>query len=338
MSVREQTEQLERTILCEQAALSAASEGRARPEPPCPIRTCFQRDRDRILHCKAFRRLKHKTQVFLAPQGDHYTTRLTHTLEVSQIARTIARALRLNEDLTEAVALGHDLGHTPFGHSGEAVLRKICPHGFNHYEQSLRVVDVIERDGQGLNLTAEVRDGIVRHTTGPFAKTVEGRLVRLADVLAYVCHDIEDAKRAGALREEQIPAGIRAVLGERKSERITTLVTNVVENGPAEIALSGEVRDAFERLHQFMFDTVYLAPVSKDQEAKAKTMLETLYDYFLRHPDKLSDEYAGIREREGVERAVCDYISGMTDTYAIYVFEDLFVPRLYVPPKGVGKL
>lgn len=325
-------------VLCSTAAFADQSAGRLSPETDCPIRTCYQRDRDRVLHCKAFRRLKHKTQVFLAPQGDHYTTRLTHTLEVSQIARTIARALRLNEDLTEAVALAHDLGHTPFGHSGESVLRQICPHGFHHYEQSLRVVDVIERDGRGLNLTAEVRDGVLRHTTDPLAKTAEGRLVRLADSIAYVCHDIEDAKRAGAIREEEIPADVRRTLGTRKSERITRLVSNAVENGAEKIALSGETKAAFDRLHQFMFDTVYLAPVSKDQEAKACAMVETLYRYFVQHPEQLADEYAGIRDREGVDRAVCDYISGMTDTYAIYLFEELYVPRLYVPPKGVGKL
>ncbi len=329
MTVREQNEQTERLILGKNAALSAETHGRRTPEEPCPLRTEYQRDRDRILHCKAFRRLKHKTQVFLAPRGDHYTTRLTHTLEVAQIARTVARALQLNEDLTEAIALGHDLGHTPFGHSGEAVLNRLSQDGFAHYLQSLRVVDFIERDGRGLNLTQEVRDGIVSHTKGPQAKTAEGRLVRLCDKIAYVCHDIEDAKRAGVLREEELPASACGVLGRRKSARITALVKNVVENGDA--LLSGDTAAAFTELHRFMYQRVYLNPVSKNQEDKAMALLETLWNYFLQHTDRLPEEYQGIRDREGDMRAVCDYISGMTDNYAIWLFEELFVPALYVP-------
>lgn len=332
MEIRSQTEQIEHQFFVKSASFSDQSLGRQTPETPCPIRTCYQRDRDRILHCKAFRRLKHKTQVFLAPQGDHYTTRLTHTLEVSQVARTIARALRLNEDLTEAIALGHDLGHTPFGHSGEAVLGEICPLGFAHYEQSVRVVDRLEQNGHGLNLTLEVRDGILRHTTGQQAFTLEGRLVRLADRLAYVCHDIEDAKRAGMLAEEELPQQARQILGRKKSQRITTLVINCIENGEA-IALSGQVAQAFEELHRFMYQYVYQNPSAKTQEKKAIEMLRQLYVHFRKNLGKMPEEYRRIAEIEGPERAVCDYISGMTDTYAIGLFEALYVPTLYVPAR-----
>lgn len=327
MTRREQWELTERQILSPSAALVCASEGRERPEEPCPYRTDFQRDRDRILHCKAFRRLKHKTQVFLSPEGDHYRTRLTHTLEVSQIARTAARALRLNEDLTEAISLGHDLGHTPFGHAGERALDVYMEGGFRHYEQGVRVVERIERDGAGLNLTAEVREGIARHTCDPLSRTLEGQLVRMADRIAYINHDIDDALRAGVLFAEDIPVALRQVLGETPTERIDTMVTSLVENSGARIAMSDAVAAATDRLHEFLFDSVYRNPVAKGEETKVDGIIGQLFAYYVAHPDKMPQEYAGIRERDGVQRAVCDYVSGMTDTYALEVYSSLFIPR-----------
>lgn len=327
MTPRERYEIAEDSWLLPEATRAASSRGRERPEEQCAYRTVFQRDRDRILHCKAFRRLKHKTQVFLSPEGDHYRTRLTHTLEVSQIARTISRALRLNEDLTEAIALGHDLGHTPFGHAGERALNARMDGGFRHYEQSVRVVERLERDGRGLNLTFEVRDGILCHTKGREAVTPEGRVVRLADRLAYIHHDMDDAMRAGILREEDVPADLRAVLGETHAERIDTLITDVVEHSSgASVQMDPETQVAFDRLHDFMFDAVYVNPVAKREEGKVDGFVDRLFAYFLSHPDRLPSEYTAVREQEGVARAVCDYIAGMTDNYALEVYRGLFIP------------
>ncbi len=327
MTVRERTEELEEKILAPCASLSKHSLGRETPEEPCSLRTDYQRDRDRIIHCKSFRRLKHKTQVFLSPEGDHYRTRLTHTLEVAQIARTIARALQLNEDLTEAVSLGHDLGHTPFGHAGERALNEIFPGGFRHYEQSGRVVEKLEKDGRGLNLTLEVRDGIVCHTTGREAFTAEGRVVRLADRIAYLNHDIDDAERAGVLREEEIPETVTGVLGGRKSKRIDTLVHSVVENTVGgSIAMDAAVQRAFDELAAFMDVHVYNNPHAKAEETKVPCLIGALYDY-LTKPGNLPADMRVIEEREGTERAACDFIAGMTDQYAVELFEKIYVPK-----------
>ncbi len=326
MTIREQTEVMELGMLCEEACTSKNSGRRAKPEAKCPYRTEFQRDRDRILHSSSFRRLKHKTQVFLDPVGDYYRTRLTHTLEVSQIARTIARALRLNEDLTEAVALGHDLGHTPFGHAGEAVLNEICPSGFTHYLQSVRVVDYIEKDGKGLNLTYEVKNGIACHTN-KIAATKEGYIVRLADKIAYINHDIDDSIRAGIITEKDLPEKAVKILGHSKSERITSLISSVIEGGAKEIHMSGEVNGALDELNDFMFDNVYRNSIAKSEESKAKMLVERLYGYFMKNQGKLPEDYRKIMARFGPDRAVCDYIAGMTDSFAVAVYEDLFVPR-----------
>ncbi|HNX65187.1 MAG TPA: deoxyguanosinetriphosphate triphosphohydrolase [Oscillospiraceae bacterium] len=334
MSVREQTEVLELGSLCEDACFSIYSGKRVRPEQKCEFRTDFQRDRDRILHCNSFRRLKHKTQVFLVPVGDHYRTRLTHTLEVSQIARTISRALRLNEDLTEAIAMGHDLGHTPFGHSGEAVLAEICPYGFKHYLQSVRVVDYIENDGRGLNLTYEVKNGIACHTN-QIAATKEGYIVRLADKIAYINHDIDDAIRAGVLKETDIPKEITDILGSTKSKRITSLVASIINNGVKDIKMSDDIKKAHDDLRAFMFQNVYTNPNAKNEEAKAKMLVEKLYYYFLKNPDKLPDEYKAITKKFDKDRAVCDYIAGMTDGYAINLYTQLFVPKGFEPKQSV---
>lgn len=326
MTVREQTEVMELGTLCEEACVSQKSGHRARNEVKCPLRTEFQRDRDRILHCNSFRRLKQKTQVFLDPVGDHYRTRLTHTLEVSQIARTIARAFRLNEDLTEAIALGHDLGHTPFGHSGEAILNEICPYGFKHYLQSVRVVDYIEKDGLGLNLTYEVKNGIACHTNKA-ATTKEGYIVRLADKIAYINHDIDDAIRADILTEDSLPSDATEILGHTKSQRITTLIMSIVNNGVKDIHLSDDVAKALDGLSDFMHDNVYHNSIAKAEENKAKMLVEKLYGYFLKNPDKLPEDYKRITARFSIDRAVCDYIAGMTDSYALNVYEDLFIPK-----------
>lgn len=326
MSIREQIEVMELGMLCEDACTSKGTGRRVRKESKCPIRTEFQRDRDRILHCNAFRRLKQKTQVFLSPVGDHYRTRLTHTLEVAQIARTISRAFRLNEDLTEAIALGHDLGHTPFGHSGEDVLNEICPYGFKHYLQSVRVVDYIENGGKGLNLTYEVKNGIACHTN-KVAVTKEGYVVRLADKIAYLNHDIDDAIRAGMLKEEDLPLSATNILGHSKSARITTLITSILNGGVEDIHMSDEVKKAHDDLREFMFANVYKNSVAKQEEAKAKALIEKLYSYFLRYPDKLPEEYKKIMVRFDKERAVCDYVAGMTDVYAVNLYNDLFIPK-----------
>jgi len=325
-SIREQTWLLEQQTLSPRAAFSQNSRGRQLPQDECPIRTAFQRDRDRIIHCNSFRRLKHKTQVFLSPEGDHYRTRLTHTLEVSQIARTIAKALRLNEDLTEAIALGHDLGHTPFGHAGEKALNEVVPDGFKHYEQSLRVVDLLEKDGKGLNLSFEVRNGIETHTNGQ-ADTLEGRIVRLSDRIAYINHDIDDAISADVLTEEMIPGSIRTRLGWDKSQRISALVLSTIKNSDDDIKLGEDIHSAFDELHDFMFERVYTNPKCKGEEGKARAMVKCLYENFVENPDQLPPDYARIASSEGVERAACDYIAGMTDRFAVKTFTDLYIPK-----------
>ena len=347
-TIRADLEARERRALSPSAAQSAESRGRLRPEPEDPIRPAFQRDRDRIVHSKAFRRLKHKTQVFLAPTGDHYRTRLTHTLEVSQIARTIAKVLRLNEELTEAVALGHDLGHTPFGHAGERVLRGIIPGGFNHYEQSLRVVDVLEQDGQGLNLTWEVRDGIAKHSKGKDgapvgadpsrrAATLEGQIARVADIIAYVNHDIDDAVRAGILAATDLPHGAVSTLGTTSSERIGRMVADVVEQtGHAakttEIKMSDDVLRATLELRTFLFDAVYENEVATAEFKKARGMLEGLWQKIREEPERFLDRRT--LDRDGVDVAARDFLAGMTDRYAISLFEQIFVPRPWGRPGG----
>lgn len=325
-TVREKTLENERKNISGYGMLCANTKGRQRPEPECEIRTAYQRDRDRIIHCNAFRRLKHKTQVFLSPDSDHYRTRLTHTLEVSQIARTIAVGLSLNENLTEAIALGHDLGHTPFGHAGERALNEVFPGGFRHYEQSLRVVDLIENDGAGLNLTYEVRNGILCHTKGTPAKTLEGRIVKLADRIAYINHDIDDAIRGGVISEKSLPDYCVNILGKTKSQRINTLVLSAINNTKDEIVLDPDVQAAFDDLHQFMFDMVYTNPVCKSEEGKAISMIQSLYRFFSEHPEELPNEYIKIAWKEGAERAACDYIAGMTDGYAVKTFSNYFIP------------
>ncbi|SHE85442.1 MULTISPECIES: deoxyguanosinetriphosphate triphosphohydrolase [Caloramator] len=327
MNIREQYELLEEKILSPLATKSKDTMGRLKPEEKCSIRTDFQRDRDRIIHSKAFRRLKHKTQVFIAPEGDHYRTRLTHTLEVSQIARTISRALRLNEDLTEAIALGHDLGHTPFGHTGEKVLDKISKNGFKHYEQSLRVVDFLER-GTGLNLTYEVRNGILCHSGDLIADTNEGKVVKLADKIAYINHDIDDAIRAGILSFDDLPKECIKVLGKGHSDRINTMITSVINYALkfGEISLTGEIGQATWELREFMFKNVYIGSKAKTEEEKAVKMLETLYYYYINNIHKLPNEFKNKIDVWGEERVVCDFIAGMTDRYAINEFVNIYVP------------
>ena len=327
MDVRTRTEEIERLTLAPWATFSDESRGRQRPEEQDPIRPVFQRDRDRVLHCKAFRRLKQKTQVFLSPEGDLYRTRLTHTLEVSQIARTIARALRLNEDLTEAISLAHDLGHTPFGHAGERALDKLTPGGFKHYMQSLRVVDKLEKDGQGLNLTWEVRNGIVTHTKGRWAATPEGRIVRMADQIAYVNHDIEDAVRAGVLDPATLPKDCTAVLGQTKSARITTMINSILAHSDGDVAVGAEEKEAFLALRDFMYATVYVDKTAKAEEQKVDKVIGELYEYYLAHVDQMSNFYVQLAYQDNPERAVTNYISGMSDEFAIRTFEDVFVPR-----------
>jgi len=338
MNIREKIEEVERQTLAEKAFLSAQSKGRERPEKLHPLRTAFQRDRDRIIHSKSFRRLKHKTQVFLAPFGDHYRTRLTHTLEVSQIARTIAKALRLNEDLTEAIALGHDLGHTPFGHAGEETLAKLLPDGFTHYEQSLRVVEKLEYEGKGLNLTFEVRDGIRRHSKGrgeileedkdEMPKTLEGQVVRVSDVIAYVNHDIDDALRAEIIKESDIPQQLIKILGQWHASRIDKMVEDVVEislkEGLEKIAMSEEIMEAVIELRDFLYDKVYFNPQSKIEIEKAKKILVDLYHYLLENPGEYAKPYP---KGDPLEKRVGDFIAGMSDRYALGLYEKLFFPR-----------
>ena len=331
MTIREELEEREIQYLSPFAVKSAQSRGREKAIEPCPLRTCFQRDRDRIIHSKAFRRMKHKTQVFLAPSGDHYRTRLTHTLEVSQIARTVARALRLNEDLTEAIALGHDLGHTPFGHEGERALNTRCP--FKHNIQSLRVVDKIENDGEGLNLSWEVRDGIINHSMSRKAATLEGQIVRLADKIAYINHDMDDAMRAGILSEEDIPEKIRECLGQSRKERLDFLIKDMVASSmdKPEICMSDDAREGFLGLRKFLFDNLYFNPVCKSEEIKANAMILALFDHYVSHPDQMPDEYLNLMDRYGqsLERTVCDYVSCMTDYYSVAVYRKLFVPEFW---------
>ena len=293
MNIREEQEKREHLIFSPYASFSDESRGRDRDEEPCPMRTIYQRDRDRIIHCKAFRRLKHKTQVFLAPEGDHYRTRLTHTLEVAQIARSIARALNLNEDLTEAIALGHDLGHTPFGHAGERTLNSLCPMGFAHYRQSIRVVEFLEKDGQGLNLTWEVRDGILNHRTSGNPSTLEGKAVRLSDKIAYINHDIDDGIRAGILKESDIPSEYTDVLGNSTKERLNTMISDIIMNsiGKNNLVMSEPVRKAMTELRKFMFESLYLNPTAKSEEAKADKLITELYRYYVANTDKLPDTY-----------------------------------------------
>ena len=331
MTIREQMELREREYLSPYATLSSNSKGRKREEEPCDIRPVFQRDRDRILHCKAFRRMKQKTQVFLLPKGDHYRTRLTHTLEVSQNARTIAKALRLNEDLVEAISLGHDLGHTPFGHAGERALNEICPLGFKHNEQSVRVVECIEKNGVGLNLTEEVIDGIRNHQTSGKPFTLEGQIVRLSDKIAYINHDIDDAVRAGILKEDDIPQKYRNVLGNTIRERLNTMIHDVIIHSmdQPEIKMSEEIGDTLMELRKFMFEHVYLNPIAKSEEEKAIKLVQNLYEYYSEHFEELPErELRRAEEREDArERIICDYIAGMTDNYAVKKFQEIFVPE-----------
>lgn len=329
MNIREKREMLERTMICPYGVCSADSKGREVPEEECDVRTCFQRDVDRIIHSKSFRRLKHKTQVFLQPEGDHYRTRLTHVLEVARIARTIARALELNEDLTEAIALGHDLGHTPFGHAGERALHELMADegGFKHYNQSLRVVDKLEKNGKGLNLTFEVRDGIVRHTVDPKAATLEGQIVKIADRMAYINHDADDAIRAGILSIDDIPSEITSALGMSHSQRLNTITMDIIENSRGgEINMSPLVYFVTESFHNYMFENVYKNPKAKSEESKVFGILEGIFTYYLKNPDKLPEDYKAIAEEEGLKRAVCDYVSGMTDKYAIDRYSEIFIP------------
>ena len=329
-TIRESLELWEKESLSEYATLSMNSKGRLKEEPQCDIRPVFQRDRYRILHSKSFRRLKDKTQVFLTPEGDHYRTRLTHTLEVSQNARTIAKALRLNEDLVEAIALGHDLGHTPFGHAGERALDEICPLGFDHSKQSLRMVDVLEKDGLGLNLTMEVRDGILNHQTSGSPFTLEGKIVRLSDKIAYIHHDMDDAIRGGILTEDDVPISIREVIGYTTGERLDHFIHDTVtfSGGRNDILMSDEVWKAMKELREFMFERVYMNPDVKSEERKAESLMKTLYEYYLKHLDRLPKEYLQmINMGESRDRVACDYVASMTDRYAIALYEELFIPK-----------
>lgn len=332
MTIRESLELREKEYLSPYAAFSMDSKGRRRPEEPCDIRPVFQRDRDRILHSKSFRRLKDKTQVFLTPAGDHYWTRLTHTLEVSQNARTIAKALRLNEDLVEAIALGHDLGHTPFGHAGERALNKVCPYGFCHSEQSVRIVELLEKEGQGLNLTFEVCDGIRNHQTMGMPSTLEGKIVRISDKIAYIHHDMDDAIRAGILKEEDIPKEITEVIGETLGRRLDHFIHDLVTNstGVNEIRMSEPVGRAMQRLRRFLFEHLYTNPAAKGDEKKAETLIETLYDYYGKHQELLPRDYHVLMDRgEPKEKVLCDYIGAMTDRFAIAKYEEIYIPKCW---------
>ena len=321
----------EKLTLSEHAFLTSNTRGREYPYVPCANRTEFQRDRDRIIHSQSFRRLMNKTQVFLAPAGDHYRTRLTHTLEVTQIARIIARALCLNEDLAEAGALGHDLGHTPFGHAGEYALQQCYSPEFTHYRQSLRVVEKLEKNGKGLNLTWEVRDAIVNHTGENTASTLEGAIIKYADRIAYINHDIDDACRAGILTEKSIPKILRKTLGEQHSTRINTMVTSIIDGSRdlPKISMTREIQQATDELRNFLFKNVYTNPIAKSEESKAKSMLIQLYEYYVKYPEKMPENYKRNLNDEGVERCVADFISGMTDRYAIETFKELFVPEVW---------
>ena len=325
----------EKRTLSKYAFHTADTRGREMPYTASDVRTEFQRDRDKITHSQSFRRLMYKTQVFLSPTGDHYRTRMTHTLEVTQIARIIARALRLNEDLTEAAALGHDIGHTPFGHAGENAMQKCFDPEFTHYKQSLRVVEKLENGGKGLNLTWEVRDGIVNHTGSNMASTLEGVIVKYADRIAYINHDIDDACRGGILSVEDIPGDLREILGDTHSERINTMVMSIIKSSvdKPSITMENNIQDATDRLRSFLFEHVYRNPKAKSEESKAKDMLMYLFEYYVHNPDKLPDVYMQRREEDGVARCVCDFISGMTDRYAIEVFTDLCIPKVWRGPQ-----
>lgn len=330
MTIRENLERREKEILSPYAMLSMESKGRLREEAQDDIRTVFQRDRDRIIHCKAFRRLKDKTQVFLTPEGDHYRTRLTHTLEVSQNARTIAKALRLNEELVEAIALGHDLGHTPFGHAGERALNRVCPYGFEHSEQSVRTVDKLEKNGLGLNLTYEVRDGILNHQTIGKPHTLEGKVVRLSDKIAYIHHDMDDAVRGGILKESDVPKDISDILGNKPNQRLSCFIHDIIitSQGQNDILMSESVADAMKRLRQFMFERVYQNPEAKSEEGKAEVLMETLYQHYLKHLQELPDEFLKLlSEGEPREKVVCDYVGAMSDRFAIAKYEEIYIPR-----------
>ncbi len=333
MTLREEFEKREHDIFSPYAAFSDSSEGRDVYEEPCDLRTIYQRDRDRILHSKTFRRLKGKTQVFLAPEGDHYRTRLTHTLEVSQNARTVAKALRLNEDLTEAIALGHDLGHTPFGHAGERELNRICSDGFHHQRQSVRVVEKVEKNGAGLNLTKEVRNGILNHSTAGSPATLEGKIVQICDKIAYVNSDIDDAVRGRVIREEDLPAECVSVLGNSLRERLNTLIHDIVIHsmGKDDIIMSEETSEALRKLRQYMFENVYINSAAKAQEGKAERMIRQLFEYYMEHVEQLPEEYTRMvwEKGETVERVVCDYIAGMTDHFAVTTFQNLMVPSTW---------
>jgi dGTPase len=333
MTIRENLEQWEKEYLSPYATLSINSKGRDREEPPCDIRPIFQRDRDRILHSKSFRRLKDKTQVFLSPEGDHYRTRLTHTLEVSQNARTIARALQLNEELVEAIALGHDLGHTPFGHAGERALNEICPFGFKHNEQSVRTVEILEKDGEGLNLTWEVRDGIKNHQTSSMPSTLEGKIVRFSDKIAYTYHDMDDAVRAGILKERDVPREIGEVIGYSPRERLNNFIHDIVtqSKGTDDVKMSEDVELAMKELRQFMFDRVYSNPIAKKEDKKAVSLVKTLYEHYMNHTDELPKFFVELGlSGEPREKVVCDYISSMTDRFAINLYDELYVPKFWM--------
>lgn len=328
-SLKEKTYSIEREFFSPYASKSNETRGRQRDEEPCAMRTEYQRDRDRIIYCKAFRRLKNKTQVFFSPEGDHYITRLTHTLDVAQIARSIARALSLNEDLAEAIALGHDLGHTPFGHSGERILNKLSPYGFEHNVQSLRVVDVLEKDGKGLNLTYEVRDGILNHKKNGNPSTLEGKCVSLADRIAYINHDLDDAVRAGLLKADEVPKEIRERLGSSSRERINTAITSIYNcsYGKNTVEMDKQIEEASENLREFMFERVYQSGSARGEEEKAERMLSTLFSYFMQNPKALSSTYVTLLDKYPIEQVVCDYLSSMTDRYALYKFNCIFVPK-----------
>ena len=345
MDIRRAIENVEKELLCEQACCSSDSVGRKNDEEPCSIRTIFQVDRDRILHCKAFRRLKYKTQVFLAPQGDHYRTRLTHTLEVSQVARTVARALRLNEDLTEAIALGHDLGHTPFGHAGERLLNALLAGGFHHVDQSLRVVESLEKDGRGLNLSFEVRDGILRHSKGRgslsdkkalLPQTLEGQLVRLSDVITYVNHDLDDAIRAGLIQDEDVPTELRRQLGATSSQRLNTMIRDLIETslncGLKTVQLSTEVAQSVMALREWLHRHVYRADAVEAEFRKAERVLKELFDYFLAHPEAIVAHGGRCDNEEKTQVAVTDFLAGMTDRYAMNLYQQIFFPRPWKTP------
>lgn len=333
MTIRENLEQWEKIYLSPYATLSMNSRGRDREEEPCDIRPVFQRDRDRIIHSKSFRRLKDKTQVFLSPEGDHYRTRLTHTLEVSQNARTIAKALQLNEELVEAIALGHDLGHTPFGHAGERALNEICPYGFHHNEQSVRTVDILEKDGEGLNLTWEVKDGILNHQTKNMPSTLEGKVVRFSDKIAYTYHDMDDAIRAGILKKSDVPREIGEIVGYTPRERLNNFIHDIVtqSKGTNDVRMSLDVEHAMKDLRSFMFDRVYCNPIAKGEESKAVSLIKTLYEHYMNHTDELPKFFVELGLRgEPRELVVCDYISSMTDRFAIALYDELYVPKFWM--------